>query len=508
MPSSEKAGYKGPALDKDLDKITFVGEAAESLGRRMLLPGLAIVFIALCAFVAAYDVVAVSLSDTLVIGAAAAIGGYMALNIGANDVANNVGPAVGAKALPLTTALILAAVFESAGALLAGSRVLETVSAEILPQHAVVDANMFMVAMMAALVSAAAWINIATWIGAPVSTTHSIVGGVVGAGIAAAGLASVNWETVGAITLSWVLSPVLGGLVAAGFLSFINRFITYKSDRIEAARFWLPILIGLLAGAFAAYVMVKAGDTLFSVRDTMILPLALVIALVVWLAYRPHLERASQGMDNKTQSLRKLFTVPLMCSAALLSFAHGANDIANAVGPLAAIVRVQSAHVDQLDPWALDVLTSSVPLWVSGVGAFGISAGLLLFGRRLIKVVGSKITKLNPIRAFCIALSAAITVLLASSLGMPVSSTHITVGAVFGVGFYREWYRSRYVLSASGADDGRGRPRYLRNREEHRRRRLVRRSYVFTIIGAWVVTVPATAVLSGVVFVLVRFAAL
>ncbi|MTH98314.1 inorganic phosphate transporter [Roseibium sp. RKSG952] len=508
MPSSRKAGYKGPALDKDLDKITFVGEAAESLGRRLLLPGLAVIVIALCVFVAAFEVAPNTMSDTLVIAAAAAVGAYMALNIGANDVANNVGPAVGAKALSLGTALVLAALFESAGALLAGGNVMSTVSQEILQVNRVTDPVLFVTAMISALVASAAWINISTWIGAPVSTTHTIVGGVVGAGIAAAGASAIDWGTVGAITLSWVVSPVLGGVVAACFLAFINRFITYRTDKTQAACKRLPILIGLLAGSFTAYLALKLPPAIMNVPDWLIAPVVIVIGGLVWAAYRAYLGRRIARFHDQAQPLRRLFTIPLMVAAGLLSFAHGANDVANAVGPLAAIVGVKSVDTGQMDTWAREVMSYPVPVWVSAVGAFGISAGLLLFGRRLIKVVGSRITKLNPIRAFCVTLSASITVLLASGLGMPVSSTHIAVGAVFGVGFYREWYRGRYLLKAGGTVDGRQKKRVLKNREEHRRRKLVRRSHVFTIIGAWVVTVPMSALLSAGVFYVLRLAPL
>jgi PiT family inorganic phosphate transporter len=182
-----------------------------------------------------------------------------------------------------------------------------------------------------------------------------------------------------------------------------------------------------------------------------------------------------------------------MLTAGLLSFAHGANDVANAIGPLAAIVQSQSNDFTDLSFWFMGTLNPEVPIWVSAVGAFGISAGLLLFGRRLIMVVGKQITKLSPVRAFCVTSSTAATVLTASGMGLPVSSTHIAVGAVFGVGFYREWHRNHYY-----AEGGRLKPRkMLRNKEERRRRLLVRRSNLITIVGAWVVTVPCAALLAG-----------
>ena len=198
------------------------------------------------------------------------------------------------------------------------------------------------------------------------------------------------------------------------------------------------------------------------------------------------IRRQSEGMENRNRSLKSLFSVPLVFSAALLSFAHGANDVANAVGPLAAIV-----HADQFGEFAGSV---SIPNWVMIIGAFGISFGLVLFGPKLIRMVGSQITKLNPMRAYCVALSAAITVIIASWLGLPVSSTHIAVGAVFGVGFFREWHAERRSRKFGAA-----KPKRIAA-EERRRRKLVRRSHFMTIVAAWVITVPAAATMSGLIF--------
>jgi len=204
--------------------------------------------------------------------------------------------------------------------------------------------------------------------------------------------------------------------------------------------------------------------------------IGIVVGLVAWKLSVPMVLRQSQGLENRKKSVRKLFAVPLVCSAALLSFAHGANDVANAVGPLAAIVHtVQAGRFDD---------SVSIPFWVMAIGALGISFGLMLFGPKLIRLVGSEITKLNPMRAYCVALSAALTVILASWLGLPVSSTHIAVGAIFGVGFYREWHAARRSR-ALGAVQGK-----VLAPEERKRRRLVRRSHFITMAAAWVVTVP------------------
>ncbi|SHL96214.1 inorganic phosphate transporter [Roseibium suaedae] len=488
--------YKKPTLDKDLDKLGYMEDAAGNLSRRLVAPGVALLFIVLSAVIA--GATGIGQPGLFVTVAAAAIGAYMALNIGANDVANNVGPAVGSRAMTMTTALVIAAIFESAGALVAGGDVVSTISKGIVDPASVANPGIFTAAMMAALMSSALWINLATWIGAPVSTTHSIVGGVMGAGIAAAGFASVQWGTVGSIAASWVISPLFGGIVAAAFLAFIKNFIVYQDDKLAAARRWVPVLIAVMAGSFTAYLAMKGLSKVIKIGLGEACGLGFVVGLGSWIVARPLVARQSRGLENRNQSLRKLFALPLICSAALLSFAHGANDVANAVGPLAAIVHTAELGdvVDQV----------SIPLWVMAVGALGISFGLVLFGPRLIDMVGAQITKLNPMRAFCVALSAAITVIIASALGLPVSSTHIAVGAVFGVGFYREWYtensarRMAYMERKHDTKVKKVRP--LKNREEQTRRKLVRRAHFMTIVAAWVVTVPVAAVLSAVLYFL------
>lgn len=508
-------------LDKDLEKLAHVEEAASFVARGLVAPGLGLLFLALSGIIAALFVMGEP--GSVVIIAAAAIGGYMALNIGANDVANNVGPAVGAKALTMGGALAIAAVFESAGALIAGADVVTTISSGIVDPAAVADKGVFIRLMLAAVIASALWINIATWIGAPVSTTHSVVGGVAGAGIAAAGFAAVDWATIGGIAASWVISPMLGALFATAFLAFIKANIIYRDDKIAAARLWVPILIAVMAGAFGAYLATKGLKRVVSISGLQIAVLGLGCFVMVWGLAKIGVERQAAELENRNQSLRKLFRLPLIFSAALLSFAHGANDVSNAVGPLAAIVHAASGEESSV---------IGIPLWVMVIGAFGISLGLVLFGPKLIRMVGGQITKLNPMRAFCVALSAAITVIVASWFGLPVSSTHIAVGAVFGVGFFREWYtanspRRRAYLERKGNKARAARKQGKAqaqdeaeaggaaigdpdiddvpvSREEIARRRLVRRAHVMTIATAWVTTVPASAVLAAVIFLLLN----
>lgn len=484
MSDHQNTNWK--TLDKDLKRISTLEYATAYVSRPFIAPSIALIFLVMAGLAAA--ILFGDGSNNYVVIAAAIFGGYMAMNIGANDVANNMGPAVGANALSMTGAVIIAAIFESAGALLAGGDVVSTISKGIIDPTAIEQSSIFIWAMMAALISSAVWVNLATWIGAPVSTTHSVVGGVMGAGIAAAGLAAVNWQTMGTIAASWVISPVLGGIIAAAFLALIKAKITYTDDKIGNARKWVPILIAIMAGAFAAYLAMKGFKKLVKIDLTTSLLIGLVAAIVSYLVAKPMIHKQSQGLENRNKSVKALFGMPLIFSAAMLSFAHGANDVANAVGPLAAIV-----HAAEFGSFAAKV---SIPLWVMVIGAFGISFGLFLFGPKLIRMVGSQITKLNPMRAYCVALSAAITVIIASWLGLPVSSTHIAVGGVFGVGFFREWHaerRKRLNLST-------GRVKKTLAPEERRRRKLVRRSHFMTIVAAWVITVPAAAGLSALIF--------
>ncbi len=482
-------------LDRDLKKINKFEQGVADLSQSVAATGIAVAFIVLAA-VAAAMFFGLGTSSYLII-AASAIGAYMAINIGANDVANNVGPAVGSNAMTLGTALIIAALCESAGALLAGGDVVGTISKGIIDPASVSDPTVFMFAMMAALISASLWLNLATYIGAPVSTTHAIVGGVMGAGIAAAGFAAVNWPKMGQIAASWVISPVMGGVIAALFLWFIKSNIVYKDDKIAAARRWVPVLVAIMAGAFGAYLAIKGFKKVIKIELEIALLFGFIIAVVTYFFVKPLIRKQSEGMENSRKSVRQLFTIPLIFSAALLSFAHGANDVANAVGPLAAIVHTADAG---------EVLTKvSIPLWVMAVGAIGISIGLLLFGPKLIRMVGSQITKLNQMRAYCVALSAAITVIIASWLGLPVSSTHIAVGGVFGVGFFREWHwrrnnKPKAVQSMLVAD-------LATSNKKRKNRKLVRRTHFSTIIAAWVITVPAAALLSAVIYTILHFVA-
>lgn len=485
-----------PSLDKDLKKISRLEDATRATANSYYQGpfGIAILFLA-AAGISAITFLPEQ-PHLIVITVAAMLGGYMALNIGANDVANNVGPTVGSKALTMFGALIIAAIFESAGAIFAGGDVISTIAQDIIDPSLVPNSQTFIWAMMAALLASALWVNLATYLRAPVSTTHSIVGGVMGGGIAALGLGAVNWFTMTKIMSSWIISPFLGGVIAALILAFIKSFIMYRENKIKAAQRWLPILIAIMAASFSSYLMIKGLNKIWQPTNTEIIVYSFTIFFLTCTIMHPTIRHQSKDLSNRNQSLRKLFHIPLICSAALLSFAHGANDVANAIGPVAAIL-----HAVQYDNISTSVL---IPTWVMFIGAFGISLGLLLFGPKLIRTVGQQITRINPMRAFSIALATAITVIIASALGLPVSSTHIAIGAVFGVGFFREYFisnskrRKRFIKKHPNNKESA--VQFDIAKKEIQRRKLVRRSHFIVIVTAWIVTVPASATLSAIIF--------
>jgi PiT family inorganic phosphate transporter len=501
--SAPQSPFEKPTLDKDLDKISFIETTTRLVLQHSAAPGLALIFLV---FAAVFSVFFVSASPSaIVIVSGAVLAGYMAMNIGANDVTNNVGAAVGAKAITLGGALAIAFVFEILGAFVAGGAVVQTIKSGIVDPHAIPDSGKVIEIMLAALLSAAIWINAATWLNAPVSTTHSILGGIIGAATVTVGAAAVNWSVMLHIALSWVISPVLGAAVAVAFLWFIKETIIYAEDKVAAARRWVPALLAVMAGAFLSYLLIVLMGRFPAIRlwQAMVAGPVAGLAAYVWL--RRAVARQAEGLENRNQSLKILFRLPLVFSAALLSFAHGANDVANAIGPLSAIV--EAAGIQSV------ARNLDAPYWVTAIGALGISVGLSLYGPRLIRVVGSQITKLNPVRAFCVAIAAAITVIVATALGLPVSSTHIAVGSVFGVGLFREWYtahsirRRNYILARAEPHDlpallatADGEDEEDAPRETDRSYRyLVRRSYLSSILAAWLVTVPASAVLAALI---------
>ncbi len=527
-------------------------EAMKNSGVDFIRLGFALLF--MIAVLAYSFVTSGGIPNNIFLAIAALFGAYMAMNIGANDVANNVGPAVGSKALTMTGAIIIAAIFEASGALIAGGEVVKTIKKGIIDISAFSDVNVFIWAMMAALLAAALWLNIATYFKAPVSTTHSIVGGVMGAGIAAAGFSIVSWGTMGKIAMSWVISPVLGGVIAAAFLFFIKKTMVYKEDKVSASIKWVPVFISIMSWAFVTYLTLKGlkkvwpsiVDIFTFLPDTkkptfMVAAIfGLIVALVVYFVVRVSIAKASSSIENSKAGVNALFTIPLIFAAALLSFAHGANDVANAIGPLAAINdAVISGGISS---------KAGIPLWVMAVGALGIAIGLALYGPKLIKTVGGEITELDQMRAFSVAMAAAITVIIASQLGLPVSSTHIAIGGIFGVGFLREYLSEnetrdiiehdkeiiddeKKLLKAYTSELSALEEKSKKEKDDYKRIvelyklideeeikikeakkeiktakkvQYVKRDTIKKIVAAWIITVPIAAVLSAMVFFMIK----
>lgn len=409
-------------------------------------------------------------------------GGYMALTIGANDVANVMGPTVGCKALSMPAAIILAVLFELAGALLAGADVVSTIRKDIVDTSVFIDQQRFIWVMLAALAAAAAWITLATSSKAPVSTTQSIVGGIVGAAIAAHNVSVVNWSQLITISAAWLTSPLIGGLLAIGLLFLVEKTIIKKADPVAAAIRWLPIYLALIVGGFSFYITTKlsaqnwVGITDFISQtmnisiaakqehaSTIVFLIALLIAVAAFIAVKKLL---SVKRYNITET-NSLFNIPLVIAAIMMSFAHGANDVANVVGPVTAIYEVIAAgNIEKY---------SNVPFEILVLGGVGIAVGLTLFGARMIRVVGTEITRLDQKAAFAIVFAVAITVIAASQCGMPVSSTYIALGGVFALGLVRE-------------------------AKNHQKTKLVQRSLMKQVITAWLITVPCTAVFAAMFF--------
>lgn len=508
-------------------------ERATKHGRREISRfGIGLIFIVSIMVYAAVSNIGAGPQSTMLV-VAAMIGGYMAMNIGANDVANNVGPAVGSRAITMTGAIVIAVVFEVMGALIAGGDVVSTVRGGIIDPAAIPDSNHFIWMMIAALLAGALWLNFATAIGAPVSTTHSIVGAVLGAGVAAGGMAAANWGMMGSIAASWVVSPLLGGLIAAGFLFWIKRAITYQADMLTAAHKTVPILISLMVFSFTTYLILKGLNKVFDFSFLQALLIGLVLGSITWVLMRKAILKRTHLLTNTKDSINSMFTMPLIFAAALLSFAHGANDVANAIGPLAAIADTV-AHGNITDK-------AAIPLWVMLVGAIGIAIGLALYGPKLIRTVGDEITELDQMRAFCVAMAAAVTVIIASQLGLPVSSTHIALGGIFGVGFLREFIKTNYhqmveeikqhhlgsdkevveaflekftnanvqqkqemldQLKKHTAQASLSKAERKRMRKFYKQE-LVKRNAVFKIIAAWVVTVPVSGLMAAGIYYII-----
>ncbi|MDF3607212.1 inorganic phosphate transporter [Paracoccus sp. DMF-8] len=461
-------------LDKDLERLTNAETASARFFRPQLRLAIAIVLIALGGLLA-FGALGGE-TDAGMLAAGLAVATYMALSMGGNDAANSLGPAVGAGAIGLTAGLVLVAIMQISGVVLAGAEVTDRLARDLVTVDLSLTPGQSVRMMVAALLAASIWVSLATWAEAPVSTTHAVVGAIVGAGIATLGWQTINWPVIALIAAGWLLSPMVAGVLAALLLAMLRRQIIDTPDPLASARRWLPPLIALTVSLFVFHIQVYVIG--FGALQSGVV--ALVLAALAWGLSLRRIDLMVARESDAKSAIKSVLNLPLVISALLMGFAHGSNDASNVTAPLTVILdgtRATGGMVQGLAPL---------------LAGLGIAAGTLLFGRKLVHMVGSKITRLNNNRAFCVTLATAITVITASAVGMPLSTTHVAIGGVFGVGFYREWRDRRLA-----------RPRAQMPTEERRRRHLVRRSHVRTVFGAWLVTVPVAAALAALATVLI-----
>lgn len=411
---------------------------------------------------------------------ALAVGAYMAWNIGANDVANSMGTSVGSKAIKLKYAMWVAAIMNFLGAVLVGPNVSSTVRGKIVDPAIFTDINIFIIGMLAALLASAIWLNVATSLGWPVSTTHSIIGAILGFGLITHGVKAVNWIVTLKIVASWVISPVSGGIIASLVFIVIIRLIFFAKRPIEAAKRWIPWIIAGTVAIIILSLFYKGLKNLHLIQSKSdpgaLLPwwstfaFAAAGAIIAYLLGKLWMSRISVS-DNETTRTQKfkvvenIFAKLQVASACYVAFAHGSNDVANAIGPVSAVVAAaQHGVIDAKAP---------VQIWLLMGGGVFIGAGIIIWGWRVIKTIGEKITSITPSRGFAAEFGAATTVLMCSQMGLPISTTHTLVGAVIGVGFAR---------GMKALDLG-----------------VVRK-----IVESWVYTIPFTAVLTIIIFFILK----
>ncbi len=367
---------------------------------------------------------------------ACVFGFFMAWGVGANDVANAMGTSVGSRALTVKQAVFIAVIFEFAGAYLAGGEVTSTIRKDIIDVSLLSDTPEYLVfGMLSALLSAGLWLLIASTFGWPVSTTHTIVGAIVGFAAVGLGVDAVQWGKVGAIAASWVISPLLSGTIAFLLIRSVQKYILNTADPFAMAKKYVPAYM-LFTGFMIAMVTLVKGlkHVGLQISSGEGILYATAFGFIVALIGKFLLERIQADPEadryNRFGSVERIFAVLMIFTACAMAFAHGSNDVANAVGPLATVVATINSGGEVLQKTAM-------PPWILLLGGAGIVVGLMTWGYRVMVTVGSKITALTPTRGFAAELSAATTVVLASSIGLPVSTTHTLVGAVLGVGMAR-----------------------------------------------------------------------
>lgn len=403
---------------------------------------------------------------------AGVFGLFMAWGIGANDVANAMATSVGSKALTIKQAIVVAAIFEFAGAVLAGGQVTQTIRKGIVDAEIISGSpDLLLYGMLASLLAAGLWLLIASHNGWPVSTTHSIVGAIVGFAMVGIGMEAVKWEKIGFIVASWVISPLLAGTIAYLLFRSVQRLILNREDPLKYAKRYVPGYI-FLAGFMMALVTMTKGLKHVGLEITVAESYAYAVAIGVvvmlvgrFFILRIKIDPAADKYFHYT-NVEKVFGVLMIVTACGMAFAHGSNDVANAIGPVAAVVGIVNSGGEVMTK-------STLPMWVLLLGGVGIVAGLMMYGRKVIATVGKQITELTPSRGFAAELAAATTVVLASGTGIPISTTHTLVGAVLGVGMARGMAALNLNI--------------IRN-----------------IFMSWVITLPAGAILSIIFFFILK----
>ena len=365
----------------------------------------------------------------LIIGGAGAIGFYMAWGIGANDVANSMSTAVGAKAITHRQAVIIAGVLVFLGAVLVGPNVTETIKSGIVKVD-VIPANLLILGFISALLAAAIWATLSTWKEMPISTTHSIIGALMGFGIVAGGVSSVNWTKIGLVASSWVLSPVFGCILAFIVFKIIVRLIFAKEEPVKSAKIVGPVIIGATGFLITSSFLLKTPlSKSLELSIFTSLGISLLVSIIVGIIGIFLLRKIQAQREEDYSTVENIFRKLQVVTSCYVAFSIGANDVANAIGPVAGILPL--AETGQLS------LNASIPPQLLALGGIGIAVGAMTWGRKVMKTVGSRITNLTNTRGFSVDFGAATTVLVASKLTLPVSTSHTVVGAVIGVGLAR-----------------------------------------------------------------------
>ncbi|MEK9748789.1 MAG: inorganic phosphate transporter, partial [Pseudomonadales bacterium] len=402
---------------------------------------------------------------------AAAFGFFMAWGVGANDVANAMGTSVGSRAITIKQAIIIAVIFEFSGAFLAGGEVTSTIRKGIIdPEILSASPELLVYGMIASLLAAGLWLLVATSFGWPVSTTHSIVGAIVGFAAIGISVDSVNWSKVSNIVASWVVSPLMAGVIAFVVYQSVRRFILNAAEPLAAARRGVPVYIFMVAFIISMVSLVKGLKHVgldLSFEQSLIYAALIASGItVVGAILISRLKVNAETSHEEILSVERVFGVLMIFTACSMAFAHGSNDVANAVGPLAAVNAV-------IESGGVVAQKAAMPTWLLFLGALGIVIGLVTYGHRVIRTVGSTITELTPSSGFAAELAAAITVVVASGASLPVSTTHTLVGGVIGVGL-------AHGVTALNI------------------------RVVGTIFTSWIVTLPAGAILSITFFYVLK----